>query len=372
MREIKVALFGIGGFAENYVHALEKPKRPGVRLVGAVDPFVKSCALCPVYATAEALYAAQQPDVAVIGTPIQFHAEQAADAFAHGCHVVVEKPIAADLAGAKAMLRARDKAGKHLSVGFQLCYDPAMLALKRDVDAGVYGAPVSLRAMVLWPRDHAYYHRGCGWAGKKRDAQGRPIFDSVLSNATAHYLMNMLFLTGAPASSVSCATYRANPIETYDTAVMKAASQTGAELFIAVSHAAGRAHAQDPMFEYAFERGVVRFGGRDVKGEHLTGQLADGQVRDYGVIGTGYMENLWNMVDAIRGGTPVGCPGEAALWHVAVLEEMRRLQPDAEPLPEAWIRQEDGMRWVPGLAEALWRCYDARTLPQWDMGAARP
>ena len=74
MREIKVALFGIGGFAENYVHAMEKPKRPGVRLVGAVDPFVESCALCPVYATSEALYAAQQPDVAVIGTPIQFHA----------------------------------------------------------------------------------------------------------------------------------------------------------------------------------------------------------------------------------------------------------------------------------------------------------
>lgn len=371
MKELKVALFGIGGYAENYVHAMEKPKRPGVRLVGAVDPFVKACAMCPVYATAEALYQAQRPDIVVIGTPIQFHAEQAANAFAHGCHVVVEKPIAADLAGAQAMLRARDKAGKRLSVGFQLCYDPAMLSLKKDVDAGVYGAPVSLRAMVLWPRDHAYYHRGCGWAGKKRDAEGRPIFDSVLSNATAHYLMNMLFLTGAPVTSLACATYRANPIETYDTAVVKAVSRTGAELFIAVSHAAGRAQTQDPMFEYTFEKGVIRFGAPGQKGERLTAVLADGRVRDYGAIGTEYMENLWNMVDAIRGDVPVGCPGEAALWHVDVLERMRGLQPEAIPLPEAWIREEDGMRWVPGLADSLRRCYDTQTLPCWDMDAAQ-
>lgn len=363
MKEIKVALFGIGGFAANYIHALANPHRPGVHLVGAVDPFVRECALCPVYASAEELYAAQRPDLVIIGTPIQFHAAQAIAAFQHGCHVVVEKPLSADLASAQAMLQARDAAGKQLSVGFQLCYDPAMQALKRDVEVGVYGQPVSLRAIVLWPRNLAYYRRGSGWAGKKYDAAGNAVFDSVLSNATAHYLMNMLFVTGAPAALTDCVTYRANAIETYDTAVVKAVSKTGAELFIAVSHVAGEAHVQDPLLEYRFERGTIRFGAPGCRGERLTGVLANGQTRDYGVVGMGNMENVWNMVDVLREGAPVGCPGEVALWHVDVLEQMRCFQPEAIEIPAAYVREENEMRWVPGLAEELWRCYDKCALP---------
>ncbi len=367
MSEIKIALFGIGGFAANYVHAMEKPCREGVRLVGAVDPFVKECPLCPVYATAQELYQAQQPDLVVIATPIHFHVEQAVEAFRHGCHVVMEKPIAATVEGVRQILAARDQAGKQLSIGFQHCYDKAMLALKADVDAGVLGAPVALKAMVLWPRDHTYYHRGCGWAGKRFDAQGRPIFDNVLSNATAHYLMNMLFMTGGPVHAIRCATYRANPIETFDTAVMKARAVSGADVFIAVSHAAGRAHVQNPMFEYAYEQAVVRFGGPEEKEKHIVATFADGRVKDYGRVGSDTMDNLWNTVDAIREGAPIGCTGEMALWHVDALEQMRLLQPEATPFPAAWVREDDGLIWVPGLAESLRQCFAERSLPQWDL-----
>lgn len=369
MAEIKLALLGVGGFAANYLHAMEKPRREGVRLVGAVDPFVKACALCPVYASTQALYSAHQPDVVIVATPIQFHVEQAVEAFEHGCHVVMEKPIAATLEGANAILRARDKAGKKLSIGFQLCFDPAIRALKEDADAGRFGAPISLRAMVLWPRDQTYYQRGCGWAGKKFDAQGRPIYDSVLSNATAHYLMNMLHMVGAPVSAVQCATYRANPIETFDTAVLKATCGAGAELFIAVSHAVDRKEEQHPLFEYAYEGAILRFGSVGARGVGLTAQFTDGRVAQYGDVGLGYMENLWNMIDAIREGVPIGCPGETARLHVEALEKMRAVQPDATPFPEGFIAQTDGLRWVPGLAQALFACYEQKALPRWDMQA---
>ena len=108
MTKLKIALLGIGGFPENYVHAMEKPQREGLRLVGAVDPYVRACPLCPVYATPEELYRAFQPDIVVVGTPIQFHTEHAVEAFAHGCHVVLEKPIAATAEGARRILAARD------------------------------------------------------------------------------------------------------------------------------------------------------------------------------------------------------------------------------------------------------------------------
>ena len=39
MDEIRVALFGTGGFAANYPEAFKNPKRENVRLVAAVDPY---------------------------------------------------------------------------------------------------------------------------------------------------------------------------------------------------------------------------------------------------------------------------------------------------------------------------------------------
>ena len=370
MKELKIALLGIGGYAENYVHAMEKPQREGLRLVGAVDPYVRACPLCPVYATTEELYRACQPDIVVVGTPIQFHAEHAIEAFEHGCHVVMEKPIAATSEGARAILAARDKAGKKLSVGFQLCYEPGMRQLRADMEAGLYGAVRSMRAIVLPPRGLIYFRRGTGWAGKRFDAQGRPIFDDVLSNSTAHYLMNMLYVAGEPVRDIEYVTYRANAIETFDTAVARATTPSGADLFIAVSHAAGAMYEQPPLFEYVCERAVIRFGEVGQRGQNLVAHLADGSVKDYGSLETTYMENLWNMVDAIRDGAPVGCPGEVALRHVDALEKAREKRPEAEPFPEAWIRETDGMRWIPGLAEALYACYNHRSLPHWDLNAA--
>ena len=367
--EIRVVLFGTGGYAANYLEALKKPRRDSVRLAGAVDPYARDFTACPLYADAETMFREARPHIAVIGTPIQFHAEQAELAFAHGCHVVLEKPIAATVESARSLLRAQDQAGKLLNVDYQLCYDPAIRAMKADADAGLFGAPVSLRALVLWPRERTYFQRGSGWAGKKFDAQGRPVFDSVLNNATAHYLMNMLFMTGAPAENIRCATFRANPVETYDTAVMKGTS-AGADIFIAVSHALALPEKTGPILEYRYERATVRWTRLGDDHAPLTASFADGRVKTYGTIDEPYMENLWNMVDAIREGTDILCTGETALLQTMAVERMREIQPESTPFPEAWIRREENLHWVPGLADALRRCYDRQELPHWDLSAS--
>ena len=189
MKEIKVALFGVGGYAANYPYTINQHKDSGVTLVAAVDPFNKNCDMCPVYDTAEEMYANHQPDLVVVGTPINFHVEQTVEAFRRGCHVAMEKPMAANMDGVRKILAARDEAGKMLSIGFNMCADPVVRAAKADVQAGLFGKPLSMKTIVLWPRGHAYYARGGGWAGKKYAKHGAPLFDSVLSNATAHYLL---------------------------------------------------------------------------------------------------------------------------------------------------------------------------------------
>ena len=157
----------------------------------------------PVYPDPQTLFAHEKADLAVISTPIFLHVEHASLAFENGCDVLLEKPIAATEEETQKIISARDKAGKGLAIGFQWCYDEAMRAFKADILAGRFGALREMKAMVLWPRDLAYYARGGGWAGKRCAADGRPLWDSVASNATAHYIMNMLWLAGAEPSAAA-------------------------------------------------------------------------------------------------------------------------------------------------------------------------
>lgn len=368
MKEIKAGLLGVGGYAANYIHAAKNPQREGVRLVAAVDPYSKDCDICPVYDTTEEMYRNHPDlDLVAVATPLHLHADQTCEALARGCHVVVEKPLTTGMEEARRMVAARDRAGKKLGVGFQLCADEAVIAMKADADQGLFGKPVSLKGIVLWPRGRAYYQRGSGWAGKRFTASGVPVYDSVLSNATAHYLMNMLFLVGEPFTEFACRTYRANPIETYDTAVLKGSTASGIKLFIAVSHAAGPHLQQNPLLEYEYEKATLRFGAAGRDGTHFTAHFQDGTIKAYGNVYGKPLPNFWNMVDAIREGAPVACPPEVAMLHVDILERMRAAQPEAVPFPAKWVKEREDCLWVPGLADTMFACFDERKLPEWDL-----
>ena len=149
-----------------------------------------------------------------------------------GSDVLLEKPISGSVADAKRIQEARDKSGKKLVIGFQWSANDAMLQFKKDADAGLYGKLLSTKSLVLWPRDFAYYNRGTRWAGKKYAADGSAIFDSIASNATAHYLFNMLWVSGkgyeaAKVGDVSFFAAKANDIETYDTWCSRARPRMG-------------------------------------------------------------------------------------------------------------------------------------------------
>lgn len=369
MDEIKVALFGVSGYAANYIYTMTHPRREGVKLVAAVDPFNKDCDVCPVYDTAEEMYAHHQPDLVVVATPIHCHVAQAVEAFRHGCHVALEKPIAANMDGVREILKARDESGKYLSVGFNMCADPVIRQIWADAQSGLFGKPVAFKTIVLWPRGHVYYSRGSGWAGKRYARNGEPIFDSVLSNATAHYLMNMLYMLNEPMAELDCQTYRANPIETYDTAIVKGRTASGADMFIAVTHASDPDKKQNPYFHYVYEKATLTFGGMGETGEKFVARFNDGTVKEYTGVNTGYLDPFWNMIDTIRGKDVVACPGETAMLHVDTIERMRTLQPDAVPFPAKWIAEKNDYTWVPGLAEAMIECFNRAEMPQWDLDA---
>ena len=374
MKPLSVLLVGAGGYAANYVREmLDHGEERALRLAGVVDPYA---ATLPSYAelkqrgarffgTVNQFYDLNSADLAVIATPIQYHAPQAVACLAHGSHVLCEKPAAATPEDVERMIAARDASGRALAIGFQWCYDEAMLRLKADVDAGALGRPVALRSIVLWPRAISYYKRGMGWAGRKYDAAGAPIFDSVASNATAHYLENMLWLVGAgyngaDITGMTVRTMRANDIETFDTIVMDAVLENGAKALFVASHAVGEDGRQEPAFVYEFENATVRFGGIGENGSNILARFRDGSVKDYGLTNLGGVASKLDRVCAIARGEPLPlpCPAEAALRHTRAMAMIREKQPEADVFPESAVRVDDGLVWVPGLRDRLVKCYE--------------
>src|SRR6185503_2071616 len=79
-----------------------------------------------VFDSPEALLA--ECEAVSVATPTVAHLEATERALAAGCHVLVEKPMAVDVAQADAMIRAAERAGRTLQVGQVERFNPALLA----------------------------------------------------------------------------------------------------------------------------------------------------------------------------------------------------------------------------------------------------
>ena len=145
MKEIRVLLVGIGGYAVNYVCEMKERGVPeGLILAGVVDPYAAqspryedALSMTSVFCnTVEEFYAEHQADFAVICTPIPLHAPQAIYCMEHGSHVLCEKPVCATVDDVQRMIAARDKTGKKLSIGYQWSHSDAIAAERHRMACG--------------------------------------------------------------------------------------------------------------------------------------------------------------------------------------------------------------------------------------------
>src|SRR5438309_1809205 len=74
---------------------------------------------CPYFADHREMLVAIRPDAAAVLAPHPFHATIAIDCLNAGAHVLVEKPIAVQVAEADRMIAAAEQAGRLLPVNLQ-------------------------------------------------------------------------------------------------------------------------------------------------------------------------------------------------------------------------------------------------------------
>ncbi|BBB00937.1 putative oxidoreductase [Actinacidiphila reveromycinica] len=96
--------------------------------------------------TVDALFAAR-PDAVVVATATSTHADLLARAARGGIPAFCEKPLARDLPGTLAAVRAAERDGAVLQVGFQRRFDPEYAAAREAVRAGKVGRLHTVRTV---------------------------------------------------------------------------------------------------------------------------------------------------------------------------------------------------------------------------------
>lgn len=126
----RVVVVGAGHLGTYHLEKLSDD--PACDLVGVVeiDPERRSQAAARfgIRGSADLEAFAGQADAAVIATPTPTHKAVGLQAFSHGWHVLVEKPMAATVEGAEALLTAAAARGVMLQVGHTERFNPAMAA----------------------------------------------------------------------------------------------------------------------------------------------------------------------------------------------------------------------------------------------------
>jgi phthalate 4,5-cis-dihydrodiol dehydrogenase len=142
----KVLRLGMAGLGVASMQILPPiAKLPFIKITAAADMRADAVAKFRAqykaegYTSVEELCASPNVDAVYIATPNSLHAEHAIIAAKHKKHIIVEKPMAMNLAECEAMNEAADKYGVKLLCGHTHSFDPPIRKIREIVKSGELG-----------------------------------------------------------------------------------------------------------------------------------------------------------------------------------------------------------------------------------------
>ena len=218
-----VRLAVVGLTHDHVFWLLHRPRDRGdVRIVGVWEPDAELAAerladagLDPAihHTDLGAMLAATRPEAVCLFGSIRAHREQALRCIASGAHVMVEKPLAVNLADARTMADAAQRAGVHLLTNYETTWYASLHAAKRRLDEpGDWGDLGPVRRMVFRMGHGGPIEIGCrqpflDWLLDPEENGGGAVTDFGCYGVNlATWLMN-----GERPTSVACVTKRLKP-----------------------------------------------------------------------------------------------------------------------------------------------------------------
>jgi scyllo-inositol 2-dehydrogenase (NAD+) len=166
MKKLGVGVLGVGEMGRRHAENLRRLV-PSAQLVAVADvaedrarQTAKDLEIENAFGSLEGMLDCKGIDAVVIATPDKFHPQAVKQAAAAGKHILCEKPLALNLAGAQDSLAAVAKYGVYFQVGFMRRYDAAYASAMKRIEAGEIGTPVIFKSLG---RDKdgpplSYYH----------------------------------------------------------------------------------------------------------------------------------------------------------------------------------------------------------------------
>ncbi len=152
---IRAAVIGVGAMGKN--HARVYKEIPDVELAAIADinlEFARKLYYLsdvPAYNDYRKMLEHEKPDAVSVAVPTCNHYSIVSDLLENGYHVLVEKPIAATREEAEALIEIARQTGRILMVGHIERFNPAVIELKRRIDAGQLGRIFQIHTRRLGP-----------------------------------------------------------------------------------------------------------------------------------------------------------------------------------------------------------------------------
>jgi predicted dehydrogenase len=144
MDKVRVGLIGSGFVTAIHFEALRSVQGAQVIAVASPTPghaarFAGERGIAHCFTDIRYLLDLKDVDLVVLGIPNDLHCEVTCLAAAAGKHVVVEKPMAMNLAECDRMIAAAQDAGVILGYAEELCFAPKYVRMKQLIDEGAFG-----------------------------------------------------------------------------------------------------------------------------------------------------------------------------------------------------------------------------------------
>jgi phthalate 4,5-cis-dihydrodiol dehydrogenase len=144
---LRVGLVGAGQVAEHHARAYAQNPEARITAVADVDADRAAALAAPygavIFASYEDLLESKEVDAVSVCLPHDLHLPVALAAAEEGVHMLMEKPISNTLEEADQMIRATERAGVTMMVGFVHRFRTEVLEAKRLIDEGAIGAPAT-------------------------------------------------------------------------------------------------------------------------------------------------------------------------------------------------------------------------------------
>ncbi len=214
MNPVNFGVIGVGGMGAAHAHFASELEE--TRLIAVADSDAAKAQRvarernCRAFSDGYQLLDSGDIAAVILATPHPLHVELTRYAAARGIHVLCEKPLAASVVDADAMIQSCRENGVLLGTVFQQRTEPLRRTMKRL--ASESGELYRVSLSVCYYRPQSYYD-SAPWRGTWRGEGG-----GILMQA-AHALDQLAWLAGMPQRVQTLKLTRLHQIETENTAV---------------------------------------------------------------------------------------------------------------------------------------------------------